>query len=173
MSEATEKNYFVIKDIFNVVRPNKRSSKKYLSGDVPFVSSGIFNNGVDSYKMPKNEEDIDKGNCISVSPLTGSTFYQPKDFLGRGGGGSSIILLYNDSLTENSGLYIATVIRCLLEQKYEYHDMGNSTDIKEEEILLPSIKTQKGIEPNWKYMESYIDNKKTIVNYKVELLSEM
>ena len=89
---------FQIDTLFTVSRPASRSVKKYYDGNVPFVSSGNFNNGIDSYKKPLENENLDKGNCITVSPVDGSAFYQEVDFLGRGGGGSSIILLYNLSL---------------------------------------------------------------------------
>ena len=49
------------------------------------------------------KEILDKGNCITVSPVDGSAFYQEKDFLGRGGAGSSIILLYNENLNKYNG----------------------------------------------------------------------
>ncbi|MGU9293711.1 hypothetical protein ACV3ZF_13855, partial [Clostridium perfringens] len=108
--------------MFNIVRPSSRSVKKYEDGNVPFVSSGNFNNGVDSYKIPFNHEKLDKGNCITVSPVDGSSFYQELDFLGRGGGGSSIILLYNENLNKLNGLFIASVINKTLKRLYDYSD---------------------------------------------------
>ena len=37
---------FVIKDLFTVKRPSARSQANYEDGNVPFVASGNFNNGV-------------------------------------------------------------------------------------------------------------------------------
>ena len=144
---------FRIDDLFNIVRPSSRSVKKYEDGNVPFVSSGNFNNGVDSYKIPFNHEKLDKDNCITVSPVDGSSFYQELDFLGRGGGGSSIILLYNENLNKLNGLFIASVINKTLKRLYDYSDMGSSETIKKEKIKLPV--TNDGI-PDWAYMEDYI-----------------
>ena len=89
---------FVIKDIFTLKRPAARSQANYNDGSVPFVASGNFNNGILKYLEPKKDEALDAGNCITVSPIDGSSFYQEHDFLGRGGAGSSIILLYNPNL---------------------------------------------------------------------------
>ena len=141
---------FEIEKLFTVKRPKSRSVKKYNEGEIPFVSSGNYNNGVDSYREPIDDEDLDKGNCITVSPVDGSTFYQPQDFLGRGGGGSSIMLLYNDNLNKFNGLFIASVIRESLKIKYQYNDMGSSDSIKKENILLPALDNET---PDWNFME--------------------
>lgn len=80
---------FIIKDLFTVKRPSARSQANYNDGDIPFVASGNFNNGVLKYLEPKKDEILDAGNCITVSPIDGSSFYQEDDFLGRGGAVSS------------------------------------------------------------------------------------
>ncbi|WP_159436113.1 restriction endonuclease subunit S [Anaerosalibacter sp. Marseille-P3206] len=148
---------YKIEDVFpDIKRPAARSVKDYFLGDVPFISSGNYNNAVDSYCEPLPDEQLEKGNCISVSPVDGSTFYQPVDFLGRGGAGSSIILLYNDQLNEYNGLFISAVIRSFLSKKYAYGDMGNSTTIKKEFIKLPQ--TENG-DVDWGYMEEFIKTK--------------
>lgn len=145
---------FQIKDIFPIIkRPAKRSISDYFPGDVPYVTSGNYDNAVDSYLEPLPNEELEKGNCISVSPVDGSTFYQPVDFLGRGGGGSSIMLLYNEHLNEYNGLFVSSIIQSFLGKKYAFGDMGNSTTIKEELIKLPQ---KVNGEPDWGYMDDYI-----------------
>lgn len=143
---------FTIKDLFEIKRPEARSQINYEEGDVPFVASGNFNNGVLKYLKPKNDKDIDLGNCITVSPIDGSCFYQESDFLGRGGAGSSIILLYNPNLNKYNGTFIATIIRSVC-QKYMYNDMANRNVIGSEIIKLPVLISG---EPDWAYMTSYM-----------------
>ena len=145
---------FVIKDLFTVKRPSARSQANYEDGDVPFVASGNFNNGVLKYLQPKENEILDSGNCITVSPIDGSSFYQEDDFLGRGGAGSSIILLYNPNLNLYNGYFIATVIRTVC-RKYAYSDMANKDTIGAEKIKLP---VDKAGNPDFSYMESYMKN---------------
>lgn len=149
---------FEIEKLFTVKRPKSRSVKKYNEGEIPFVSSGNYNNGVDSYREPIDDEDLDKGNCITVSPVDGSTFYQLQDFLGRGGGGSSIMLLYNDNLNKFNGLFIASVIRESLRIKYQYNDMGSSYSIKKENIFLPALDDKT---PDWDFMQDFIKRLET------------
>lgn len=145
---------FVIKDLFTVTRPSARSQANYEDGNVPFVASGNFNNGVLKYLQPKENEILDSGNCITVSPIDGSSFYQEDDFLGRGGAGSSIILLYNPNLNLYNGYFIATVIRTVC-RKYAYSDMANKDTIGAEKIKLPVDETGN---PDFSYMESYMKN---------------
>lgn len=142
---------FFIGSLFAVKRPKARSEKDYENGKYPFVASGNFNNGVIRCCEPHNET-LDKRNCITVSPVDGSAFYQQSDFLGRGGAGSSVLLLYCDNINEYSGLFIARLIRQTCS-KYNYGKMGNQDSIKREKILLPI--TDDG-QPDYEYMEQYI-----------------
>lgn len=152
--DTTKWKEFKIIDLFKVVRPTARSQANYEEGNVAFVASGNFNNGVLKYLMPKENEKLDKGNCITVSPIDGSAFYQENDFLGRGGAGSSVILLYNDNLNLYNGYFISTVIRSVC-RKYAYSDMANKDTIGNEKIKLPVDTTGN---PDFSYMETYMKN---------------
>lgn len=143
---------FKIGELFEVSRPAARSFMKYEEGDIPFVASGNFDNGVVGYRRPKNSDDLDAGMCITVSPLDGSAFFQKGPFLGRGGAGSAILMLRNENLTEMNGLFISTVIKNTLT-KYSYSNQLNSKTIKEEVIKLPVALPGH---PDWLYMDSYM-----------------
>lgn len=145
---------FVIRDIFNVKRPIARSSSKYADGETPFVASGNFNNGIEKFVEPQKNEILDKGNCISVSPVDGSSFYQPIDFLGRGGAGSSIILLYGNMLNERVALFLITILRSVCK-KYNYSNMCSQDKLRAEKIMLP---VDKSGNPDWNFMEQFIKN---------------
>ena len=142
----------VVGNLFTVRRPVARSEKQYVAGDIPFVASGNVNNGVIKCCSPKPNEELDKGNCITVSPVDGSTFYQSTDFLGRGGAGSSVLLLYNSFMNKHSGLFLARIIRQTCS-KYCYGKMGNQEGIKQERIMLPV--DEEG-NPDYAFMEQYI-----------------
>ncbi len=167
---------FFIGNVFAVKRPKARSERDYKDGKSPFVASGNFNNGVIRCCEPHTDEILDKGNCITVSPVDGSAFYQQSDFLGRGGAGSSILLLYSEHINKYSGLFIARLIRQTCS-KYCYGKMGNKDGIKREKILLPI--TDDG-QPDYKYMEQYTREQKDKLkkryidfidnNYPIQLL---
>lgn len=157
-------NELFIGNLFEVRRPKPRSEKQYQYGKVPFIASGNMNNGVIRCCTPKIGEHLDKGNCITVSPVDGSAFYQEFDFLGRGGAGSSILLLYNDCLNRYSGLFISRMIRQTCS-KYCYGKMGNQESIKREKIMLPV--DEQG-NPDYIFMEQYIRERESqlIQKYK-------
>lgn len=170
MSKIITDNWkeFKIGALFDVSRPTGRSQANYEEGDVPFVASGNYNNGVIKYLKPKENEILDKGNCITVSPVDGSAFYQEKDFLGRGGAGSSIILLYNENLNKYNGYFISTVIRNVCK-KYFYSNMANKDTIKEEIIKLP---VKENI-PDWEYMTEYIQKLEKEISVGLENLESV
>lgn len=143
---------FEIGTLFEVSRPATRSQAKYEDGGIPFVASGNYNNGVVKYCKPLGDEILDKKDCISVSPLDGSAFYQPYDFLGRGGAGSAILLLRNENMKEMNGLFISSVLRAALT-KFSYNDQINSHSILTQTIKLPV--TCDG-SPDWDCMEQYM-----------------
>lgn len=110
---------FFVSDLFTISRPKARNKDDYDFGDTPFVASGAVNNGVMKCCNSKPDELLDKGNCITVSPVDGSTFYQPMDFLGRGGAGSSILMLRSDWLNLYLGLFVARAVQQTCS-KYTY-----------------------------------------------------
>lgn len=150
---------FHIDELFNVKRPTPRSKDNYQAGSVPFVASGAVNNGVIKCCMPQASENIDKANCITVSPVDGSAFYQPYDFLGRGGAGSSVLMLYSADNEKSSGQFVAKMISkaCV---KYSYGHMGNQNSLKREAVQLPVTDTGK---PDYEYMEQYVSAKNEIL----------
>ncbi|MEI6629014.1 MAG: restriction endonuclease subunit S [Alphaproteobacteria bacterium] len=163
--DTTQWKEFVIGDLFEVRRTIARSHAKYVDGDVPFVASGSANNGVVKLCMCGENEKLDKGNSITVSPLDGSAFYQPTDFLGRGGG-SAILVLSNSSLNELNGLFLATVLRDTLT-KYSYSDQLNSQSIILERVMIPS--TTDG-EPDWKYMRAVMKDAENVIKKFREII---
>ena len=153
MKIDTEKwQKFIVGDLFTIKRPKARSLSKYENGEVPFVASGNYNNGILDFCEPHTDEILDSGNCITISPVDGSTFYQSDNFLGRGGAGSSILLLYNDNLNQYNALFVCSVMRTVFT-KFVYNDMANGNNIREQIIKLPIDKQGN---PDWKYMEDYM-----------------
>lgn len=153
---------FRIDQLFDsITRPSARSKNQYDNGDVPFIASSAILNGAVKFCTPHVGEKLDESNCITVSPVDGSSFYQTTDFLGRGGGGSSIIMLRSSKINQYSGMFVARAIHNTTS-KYQYGHMATSNGITRDQIILPV--NDKG-EPDYDYMEQYIKNK-MIQKYK-------
>ncbi len=175
---------FIISRLFVIESPAERSIKTYNSGDIPYVSSGKKNNGIVSYLEPKDDEELEKGNCITVSPLDGSSFYQEDDFLGRGGAGSAISMLYNEKLSKYSALFICTIIKNT-SKKYDYNDALTGDNLANLIIKLPVLHNEDGsicidkdkkysdygYMPDWTLMESYMETIEAKAQKRIDLLS--
>lgn len=149
---------FVISDLFDARRPTSRKEDDYNNGEIPFIASGGINNGVTKFCSPKNGEILDKGNCLSVSPVDGSCYYHPYNFLGRGGAGSSVILLYpkNFSLDRYIALFISKAITQTTAIKYSYGHMASLDRIKKDKIYLPVNANE---EIDFLFMSSFMKQK--------------
>ena len=174
---------FEVSKLFTIKSPASRSIKKYDEGETPYVSSGSVNNGIISYLSPKKNEKLEEGNCITVSPLDGSSFYQENDFLGRGGAGSAISLLYNSELSKYNALFICTVIK-KASSKLGYSDAFTSDNVKTLKLKLPTLMnkdgtyiidkgkkySEDGYIPDWMAMEKYMKEVEKVAQNKVNLL---
>lgn len=172
---------FEINRLFDIKSPAARTIKSYSEGEIPYVSSGSYNNGIVSFLEPKEGERLEKGNCITVSPLDGSAFYQEDNFLGRGGAGSAISLLYNENLTRYNSLFICTIIK-LTATKFGYSDALTSDNLKTLKIKLPTqykkdgtIKidlekkySDEGYQPDWLGMGKYMEEREKQATYLLD-----
>ena len=149
---------FKIGDLFTALRPVARSENNYSEGNIPFVASGAVNNGVTKFCKPNNDEKPDKGYCITVSPVDGSCHYHEYDFLGRGGAGSSVVILYpkEKMLSRNVALFIVKCISQTTISKYCYGLMASKDRLLSDVFLLPA--TPDGT-PDYKFMEQYMGEK--------------
>ncbi|MDR2526723.1 MAG: restriction endonuclease subunit S [Rickettsiales bacterium] len=140
---------FMVGEIFETESTKTRELSEYIEdGNIPFVASGSANNGVEKYVSA--DEDLDKGNCISVSSLDLSSFYQEKDFLGRGHG--SVNKLYNNKLNKYNALFLIVIIK-RESYRYTYSMQCFLNKLKQTKIKLPT--TPQGA-PDFDFMENYI-----------------
>ena len=126
------------------------------------------------FAKPHDGEKLDKKNCITVSPVDGSCFYHPYDFLGRGGAGSSVLLLYAKNIKINRyiGLFMSKVISTTTSSKYSYGRMANQKSLKDDFIYLP-VDSNNNID--FDYIEKYMKSmeKKILLKYKNYLSSHV
>lgn len=144
---------FLIKNIFTIKSVKGKPVKNYEGGKLPYVTTSSLNNGVNDFVYANNE--ISKGNCISIDPIGGKTFYHKYEFIGRGGAGSAINLLYNKNLNQKTALFLCRAIEKTSLEKASYAVALNGERLKNAKMLLP---IDKNGNPNWSYMENFIKN---------------
>ena len=151
---------FNIGKLFDFYRGKESAPKRVPDGDIPFISETRENNGM--VKLASSEH-IFPGKSITVSVNYASTvLYQEKDFCAS----VNIIVLHNDKLTVNVGLFLAAVIS-KLHQKYSYNDKVSAFKLKQENIKLP---VDSSGEPDWQYMDSYIAKRAALAHKYVSEL---
>ncbi len=142
---------FKIKDIFDIKAVKGKTLSSYPEGATPYVSTSSLNNGVSGYVDAK--DGISNEKCISIDPIAGKAFYHNYKFVGRGGAGSAINLLYNQNLDENNSQFILTMIEKVSREKASYGVALNGERLKNMRLTLPV--DEKG-EPHWDYMSKFM-----------------
>jgi len=148
-----EKNWrvFNVSNIFSSIKRGKRLKKgDHKSGNVPYVSSTMMNNGVDNFIC--NREGKRFNNCITIanSGSVGASFYHQYEFIGS----DHITTFKNDRFNKYIYLFLTTVVS-RIGDKYSFNREINDFRISKEKILLP---VDKDDNPDYEYMEQYIKN---------------
>lgn len=136
--------YFKLGEIFSI---NKTldSSKIKIAGSIPYVSRKGQNNGVGEYRnVPKELLEKDAITVHSEWNSNLIAYYHDGPFCADG----KILKLKNKNLNTSIGLFVCAILR-----KLKVIDYRKDT-INELEIFLPA----KEDEPDWEYMEKYINN---------------
>ena len=142
---------FKVKDLFKVKPVKGKSITHYKEGEIPYITTSSVDNGLNNFI--DTEDNISLKKCISIDPIGGKSFFHEYDFVGRGGAGSAINLLYNNALDEYSGLFICKMLESSSFSKASYGVQLNGDRLKNLKLLLP---TDKNGNPNWQYMSNFI-----------------
>lgn len=158
--DISEWKSFDIAELF-ITEPNKNklqvptgsaiARKDLEDGDIPRITVTGINNGiVGHYKNIDSSDYRVFENFISVSFL-GTIFYHPY----RASLDMKVhcLRLKNKELNSHIALFLISVIKKRISY-FAYNDQLSSTVLPQLSLLLPV----KDNEPNWQYMENYIQN---------------
>ena len=142
---------FKVKDLFKVKPVKGKSITHYKEGKIPYITTSSVDNGLNNFIDA--EDNISLKKCISIDPIGGKSFFHEYDFVGRGGAGSAINLLYNNALDKYSGLFICKMLESSSFSKASYGVQLNGNRLKNLKLLLP---VDKNGEPHWDYMSQFM-----------------
>lgn len=144
---------FFLKDVFTEIQRGKRLKKSdHQKGNMPYVSSTSYNNGVDGF-VGNTEKVRVFSDCLTIanSGSVGSAFFQPFEFVGS----DHVTALQNEKFTKYIYQFIA--VACYkLSEKYSFNREISDKRIKREKILLPADTTGK---PDYAFMETFMRQK--------------
>ena len=154
---------FKLDDLFEFMGSKQVKSQHNLietdkENGIPFVVQSNQNNMVKCYvtkeSLTNNNENIYTGNVLVLGVVTSVASYQAEDF-----GASQSIILKSDKLNPLRGQFLVSVIRSVIESKYNYSNIPGIQKYKQDVIPLPlkpsadpSNYSQEDID--WTYMET-------------------
>ncbi len=152
---------FNINDLFEIKGVSSISvkdlNKKYGSGDYPYVTRTEKNNGITGFYDHKTAPS----NVLTIeTTLSGLCFYHNYEF--STGDHIAILIPKNFELNKYIALFIKTIWR-KNAYKYTYGRPAIIKNIKKTNLLLPANTNGK---PDFGYMESYIKELESNVNFK-------
>lgn len=157
----TNFKYFKIDEVFNHSRGKRLIRINQEDGDIPYISSTKFNNGIDNYiNPPKYMRRFN--NCITIanSGSVGAAFYHDYEFVASDH--VTVLWLKDRKLNSKIALYLITLLQKLGDNYFFNREMSDKR-ISNDYIVLPVDNNEK---IDWKYIENYIE--KIIPNAKWE-----
>ncbi|MBO5577593.1 MAG: restriction endonuclease subunit S [Bacilli bacterium] len=128
-------------------------------GDIPLVTAGFQNEGVADFIS--NAEQKRYCNKITIDMFC-NVFYRDYEFCCD----DNIIVLINDNLSTNVCLFITTVIK-KDKFRFAYGRQYRQKDLLKHKIKLP---VDSDGNPDWTYMEKYIEELQTRERERAALL---
>lgn len=143
---------FYLKDMFDPVRGNRLTEEDRISGNIPFVTAGEFNEGVKSYIS--NPLIIAK-DAITIDMFCNS-FYHKGEF-----SFDDNIITLKEKMEFKLSHYSSIFISAIISQdayRYQYGRQYRLKNFKNHKIKLPAVLNSetKEYEPDRQFMEVYI-----------------
>lgn len=156
---------FVVGGLFNIkIGKNLDKIHADMSGDKPYVTRTVSNNGVEGFVSAPDDMMTQEGPVITIGNETAQPFVQVFSFCT----GTKVNIL--KSKVKISRYALLFVSRCLEQHKtrFSYSFTANSTRLKELSIMLPV--NSKG-DPDYTFMEEYMRTMeaKLLAKYKAHL----
>lgn len=145
--------YFVIGNLFRLESGKVNNASELADGDdIAYIGAKKSDNGIMRY-VARDESKVTKGNCVIFicdgQGSIGLANYMESDFMGT----VNVVAGYNEALTPNIGLFIATVFS--LERKKYSFGRKLKTALASTKMKLPATTDDK---PDWQWMELFIDS---------------
>jgi hypothetical protein len=159
MSSKTHQ-YFRFDDIFDHKRGSRLVAQQQDEGDIAYISSSAFNNGLDNYiNPPENMTVYSKKLTLSNSGSVGFMFYHDYSFVAS----DHVMVIWPKGTELNK--YVAMYLKTIFESiRYRYNFGREITDgrLLNEQLYLP---VDEALKPDWRYMEAYVRSLESQVSF--------
>lgn len=163
---------FRVGDLFDIhpTKAYKLNNAQLLNGgENPVVVNSAYNNGIGGYST---QDTTEKGNMVTFSDTVDANtiFYQPNDFIGYPHVQGLYPVQYEDKWNECTYSFFVSVFRgSAISKGFDYGNKFRRDIAVELMIKLPA--TSDG-QPDWDYMESYMNTVMERAEKKLEMLKK-
>lgn len=152
--DTVEWKKFPLRDLFDFKLPQGDLQVKQVEdGEVPLITPSAFNNGLLKRISAESQSTLFPANTLTVD-MFGNAYYQEEDYYVTAHGHVNV-LLPKIALNKYNGMFVATAIRTMFLNKYGFSEMCTQKVLKEETVVFP---VTDGGDPNWEYMDSYMQD---------------
>jgi hypothetical protein len=124
--------------LFDIKKAKSKGFESYDTGETPFITNGIGNNGVQGFIIPNDNDRVFKNDSICISAFCEATV-QKAPFLPRGNGGSGLSVLIPKNKMELDELFFyASYINHVYSWRFSYGRMITLDRLKD--MILVSKK---------------------------------
>ena len=142
---------FTFDSIFTYERGKRYKKADHTSGEIPYISSSAFNNGIDNYVSPPPYMKIYSNKLtLANSGSVGTCFYHPYSFVASDH--CMVIWLKNRELNTHTALFLRAIFE-KLKPKYAFDKEINNARLRAEKFTLPIYANG---EIAFEYIESFI-----------------
>ena len=152
--------YFRFTDVFDYDRGTRYKREDHVPGEIAYISSSSKNNGLDAYVTPGDDMTVYQNKLtLANSGSVGCCFYHPYEFVASDH--VMVIWIRDIEINENIALFLRPIFekikfRCSLGREI------NKNRLENEILYLP---VDESGDPNWSYMNSYIDELKVKIEF--------
>lgn len=158
MIKISDFREFKLGDIFDFPKIKKFSSRPENDGNIPYITSKSFNQGVDCYISTSCK--INNVITISTNGACFDSFYHDEEISIS----SDVEIIRSNLMNKFSAMFVCTILN-LEKKKWGYGRKPKNHSINNTIIKLPAKKNKDKWEVDWKYMEDYI--KSLPLSYKL------
>lgn len=162
--DTSEWKEFRVGDLFSSVETGRlQSTNDIQNGQVPVISSSMFNNGILGY-FDVEKQYVNKITVAYRGAGAGFVSYHPESFNATLNCG---ILQEKFKLTSYIAEFMCSILTATLLSKYDFKHIITPARLLQETIKLPVDNNE---EPDWVYMEDYMKQIEQKAAKKLELL---
>lgn len=136
LSTASAWRRFPVTDLFDIDRGHSLTKKDMIAGDMPFVSSSKYENGISHYIKPPKDAEIFHPRTITIS-MKGSilALYHDQDYCAS----ESVAVLkpkHEADLRKEQLIFIASILTVMIKD-HSFYDSLNLEKVKRLSVPLP------------------------------------